>query len=153
VIIKELGYKDLCIYRNTVLELLIDAYEITFRISREKCRPLCGDKLELLLEDYIKQGIAIVVGAIIDMELVGFLWLYKHDYFGESRLHVNQIAVSPQYRGKGIGKQLMIEAEKQAKSNGIEVIDLFVSEANLRSLNMYDSSGFVTEGRYMKKKL
>lgn len=152
MIIRKLQREDLKSYQDTILELLIDTYSINFQLSREQCRTICKEKQELL-DGYIKQGSAIVVGAINDDTLTGFLWLYKHDFLGEPRLHINQIAVSIRFRGKGIGKQLIQEAEKQAKLTGIETIDLFVSETNAGVVNMYIGMGYETERRYMKKSL
>jgi ribosomal protein S18 acetylase RimI-like enzyme len=105
------------------------------------------------LGSYIKQGNATVLGAFENESLVGFLWLYKHDFYGEPRVHINHIAVSKQFRGKGIGKRLIQEAESLAKYDGIGAIDLFVSEINVRAMNVYDAIGFKTERRYMSKKL
>ena len=83
--------------------------------------------------------------------MIGFIWLYLHEYFGEKRLHVNEVAVDEKYRGKGIGKTLISEAEKKASELDIETIDLFVSEINIGALNLYNRFGFQTERRYMKK--
>jgi len=77
--------------------------------------------------------------------------IYKHEYFGETRMHINQIIVDKEYKRKGIGKRLLEEAEKKAKELGIKVIDLFVSEKNAEAVNFYEKTGFVTERRYLKK--
>lgn len=140
------------IYQDIILELLIDTHVINFQLSRKRCKYICEEKLEMMSR-YIEQGNAIVMGAIENKMLIGFLWLHKHIFLGERRIHVNQIVVSNQFRGRGIGKQLMQETERQAKRSGIEMIDLFVSEVNVGALNMYKNLDFETERRYMKKKL
>ena len=152
LLISNLDCNDLVVNKEILLELLIDTYEINFQKTREQCKCICEEKLESM-NNYVKQGSAIILGAIIDNELVGFLWLYKHDYWGEPRLHINQIAVRIRYRGKGIGKSLIEEAEKQAKYLDVHTIDLFVSENNMQALVMYDKLGFKTERRYLKKNL
>ena len=83
----------------------------------------------------------------------GFIWIYKHEYFDELRLHVNQVIVESNYKKMGLGKSLMNEAEKLAVGLGLKTIDLFVSENNSVALNMYAQLGFVTERRYLKKNL
>jgi ribosomal protein S18 acetylase RimI-like enzyme len=152
LIINELQSGDLRKYNSRLLELLIDNYMMNFQLTVKQANLLCSNKLKLLAE-YIEQGSAILIAAIDRSELIGFMWLYKHDYFGEKRLHINQIIVDANFRGKGIGKQLILEAEKNALEEGIKTIDLFVSEINSGAFDLYDKLGFETERRYMKKKL
>lgn len=143
---------DLVKHKKSIMELLIDSYEISFRFSKEQCVGICEEKIKLL-NGYINEGSAIVLGAFLDENLIGFLWLYKRNFFYETRLHVNQIVVSSQFRGRGIGKQLMKEVEKQAERLGMETIDLFVSENNCKALKMYTNMGYETERRLIKKTL
>jgi ribosomal protein S18 acetylase RimI-like enzyme len=150
--IKELNIEDFQADTVTILELLIETYVTNLNISKELSTSLCTEKVNLI-PDYINQQNAILIGAYEGEIFVGFLWLYKHNYFGEIRLHVNQIIVDKRFRGKSIGNQLMKEAERVAKQYDIKIIDLFVSETNLQAINMYDSIGYTTERRYMKKVL
>lgn len=152
MIIKELQSKDIERYSSEVMELLQETYLDNFQISVKQAEEICSKRLDLLA-DYINNGSAIVIAAIDEKELVGFIWLYKHYFFGEKRVHVNQIAVNTSYRRIGIGKRLIKEAEKMALRNGIKAIDLFVSENNVVALNLYDRLGFDTERRYLKKEL
>lgn len=152
LIIKKLESEDLEIYYTELLELLIDTYIINLKLPLEQIEKICKDKIEQLA-NYINEGSAIVLATIRENELLGFIWLYKNDTSGEQRLHVNQVAVNKKHRGKRIGKQLMMEAEKQALKEGINTIDLFVYEINSTALGLYDKLGFETEKRYMKKKL
>lgn len=148
-------YKKLCIldvdlYKFKILKLLVDTYVINFGISVSEANAICLVKVNELYS-YIGDEEAIVIGAIKDNELVAFIWLYTHDYFGEKRLHVNQIVVDNDFRGNKIGKYLINEAEKYALQIGINTIDLFVSEINETALKLYNGLGFKTERRYMKK--
>ncbi|KGX89958.1 GNAT family acetyltransferase [Pontibacillus halophilus JSM 076056 = DSM 19796] len=63
------------------------------------------------------------------------------------------MAIKENHRGNGLAKVLMEEIEQLAFKEGIETIDLFVSDSNLAALNLYESMGFCTERRYMKKVL
>lgn len=152
LIIRELKVEDINSYKEIMLELLIEVYKISFNLPIDDCTLICKEKIQLL-NNYIAEGSAIVIGAIIDEKLAGFLWIYKHQYFGEQRMHINQIGVCKPYRGIGIGKSLIEEMENLAKVNGVNTVDLFVSESNVNALNMYKNLGFRTEKRYMKKKL
>ena len=86
-----------------------------------------------------------------DGTLVGFVWCYIHDYFGEKRLHVNQIVIDKDFRGQGIAKKLLAQTEKYADKLNIKTIDLFVTEGNITAVKMYEDLGYVTERRYLKR--
>ena len=68
-------------------------------------------------------------------------------------MHFKHSAVEKQYRGKGIGTRLDREAEGIAMLEGIEVLDLAVSESNTAARKMFESQGYTTERRYMSKRL
>ncbi|WP_166740071.1 GNAT family N-acetyltransferase [Halalkalibacterium halodurans] len=150
MIVKELDNEEFLKCKDAILDLLTETYIENFGISKEQSISLCKEKLNLI-PNYINQKTAILIGTYEDERLVGFLWLYKHEFFGESRLHINQIIVSNKFRGKGIGRRLMKQAEQVAKKHKISTIDLNVSEVNKEAVRMYNSMGFITERRYMKK--
>lgn len=148
--IESLNSSYLLKYKSTINKLLVESYMVNFNLSKEQSVSICSEKI-LSLIDFLKQNSATLLGAFYNDELIGFLWLYKYTYFGESRLHVNQIVVSKVYRGRGIAKLLLKEAEKIAVKNKITIIDLNVSESNSTAIQMYESINFTTERRYMKK--
>jgi len=51
--------------------------------------------------------------------------------------YISNIAVYPEYRGKGYGKKLMLEAERQAKGMGARKIVLDVEKDNIRAIHFY----------------
>jgi len=148
--IKTLQYDDFMLYRERIRDLLVQIYDINFDVSHDYSINESNKKINLL-DEYIKTNQAVLIGAVDGEKLVGFIWIYKHEYFGETRMHINQIIVDKEYKRKGIGKRLLEEAEKKAKELGIKVIDLFVSEKNAEAVNFYEKMGFVTERRYLKK--
>lgn len=152
IVIKEMKTEDFYVDKDTILELLVETYISNFNISREQSTVLCDEKLNQI-PNYLAEKSAILIGAYDGNTLAGFLWLYKHNFFGESRLHINQIIVDKEFRGIGIGKQLMKEAESVANKYEIETLDLFVSGSNLEATNMYQTLGFTSERHYMKKAL
>lgn len=150
--IKTLRYDDFILYRDKIKDFLVELYDTNFDVPHDYSINESNKKLKLL-DEYVKTERAILIGAIEQECLIGFIWIYRHDYFGEARLHVNQIIVDSQYKGKGIGKSLLKEAEKMAGELGINVIDLFVSEKNIGAMDFYKKTGFTTERRYLTKKL
>lgn len=57
-------------------------------------------------------------------------------------LNIHDLVVHPEYRGKGIAKQLMRAAENQAKDLGCCKLTLEVLENNAVALGLYFSLGF-----------
>ena len=55
------------------------------------------------------------------------------------------LAVSPQHRGQGIGRQLSLECVRRAKQDKAEVVGLHTSELMVAARRMYERLGFQQE--------
>ena len=83
-----------------------------------------------------------------DDKIIGFLWGILRDApdtaFHTPRrfLIVDMIGVSEVYRGKGVGRALMDEAEKWAKAQGITQSELSVWDFNEGARAMYGKMGY-----------
>ncbi|MCZ2127931.1 MAG: ribosomal protein S18-alanine N-acetyltransferase [Anaerolineales bacterium] len=62
-------------------------------------------------------------------------------------LHVATIATLPNYRGRGIAKQMLIHALTAARAEGAICATLEVRETNEAAQNLYRGLGFVEDGR------
>jgi ribosomal protein S18 acetylase RimI-like enzyme len=51
------------------------------------------------------------------------------------------------YRGRGLGRQLIEQALRQARERGFERIELLVRSPNARAIRLYSQMGFQEEGR------
>jgi len=150
MIIKIFEYEDFLLHKKEIENMLLDSYQASFNTLKEDCASFIEKKINSLCEFMIKKDI-ILLGALEDNILAGFLWAFENDHFGERRIHINQVVVSEQFRCKGIGTQLIKEVEKKAKNLNAVSIELIVSENNKSALNMYDKLGFYTERRHMNK--
>ena len=150
--IKTLRHDDFLKNINALRDLLISSYESNFNISKELCGVTVESKIQEL-DKYVKEQKATLLGMFNDCTLVGFVWCYIHDYFGEKRLHINQIVIDKDFRGQGIAKKLLTQTEKYAAELDIKTIDLFVTEGNIAAEMMYEDLGYVTERRYLKKSI
>ena len=56
------------------------------------------------------------------------------------------IGIIPEYRGKGVGKQLMQSAIDAAKAKGLTRLELIVREENVNAVSLYKKMGFEIEG-------
>lgn len=62
--------------------------------------------------------------------------LNKADYY------ISNIAIYPRYRGLGLGKRIMIQAEKNAKKMGAKNMVLDVEKDNLKAIGFYEKQGY-----------
>ncbi len=67
---------------------------------------------------------------------------YSFSTFRASKvLNIHDLAVAPEYRGKGIGEMLLAAAEKKAAETGCCKVTLEVREDN-RARSLYERQGF-----------
>ena len=59
---------------------------------------------------------------------------------------INNVAVKPAYRGKGIAQCLMEELIRQGEETGIVDFTLEVRVSNAAAIRVYEKAGFVSEG-------
>ena len=60
----------------------------------------------------------------------------------ENRGQVHMMGVDPDYREKGIGKEILLTALAHLKSKGIEIVELTVDSENQAARSLYASIGF-----------
>lgn len=152
MITRLLNNRDLTEKKTAILSFLADSYKTNFNLSDELIKSICDEKLSEL-NSYLDENKAYSIGVFDENRLIGFIWFYRYTYMGEVRMHINQIVVSKNYRGKGIAKRLITEVEKIANNSGIKILDLNVSEVNIDAIEMYEKIGYKTERRLMKKLL
>lgn len=72
----------------------------------------------------------------------------KHPLEAESNeYYIDALAVAPQHRGRGLAAQLMLEAEKDARSSGMKKIALLVDIDNARAKHVYLRQGYQSVGQ------
>jgi len=62
--------------------------------------------------------------------------------------HVTQLCVAPQYRGRGIGRELLRCARLALAANGSKTVSLTVTETNRSAIALYEQSGFTRIKRF-----
>jgi ribosomal protein S18 acetylase RimI-like enzyme len=88
-----------------------------------------------------------VIGADVAGELVGKLELYLGWKSTSGRFGViRRFVVHPDWRGRGVGNQLMAAAEQEARNAGCAFLELSVDADNDGAQRLYERSGF-TESR------
>ncbi len=77
-------------------------------------------------------------------EVIGYccFWIIEQD-----EAHINNIAVHPHHRRKGVAKDLMKEATLAAMQHGVKSVTLEVRESNAAARSFYEKLGFLEVGR------
>ena len=94
-------------------------------------------------ENELKNKLALYLVAKVDEKAVGYVGVWK--IFDEG--HITNVAVHPEFRGKGIGKALISELLYLCRKDGITSFTLEVRESNIVAQNLYKSFGFTESGK------
>ena len=90
---------------------------------------------------------------------VGFVCVYARmtiadpDEAQKEFAYISDIAVLQQYRGRGIGRDLMARAEQYARQSGATTLRLVVLSRNTGAKQLYSTLGFRDRWVQMTKKL
>ena len=71
----------------------------------------------------------------------------------EGAYYINNIAVSPEHHGQGIGSLLLKEIISRSVKAGYQKVELDVTSVNVRAIGFYESHGFIQESESGDKKL
>ena len=89
---------------------------------------------------------AIWITAVENGALAGYLGIQ----YGPDGADIMSIATSPEFRGKGVAKQLLSDMELRLKALHLKWITLEVRPSNASALALYTSQGFQQVGRRPK---
>ena len=71
-------------------------------------------------------------------------------YFGYlhilDELHILNVAVAPDFRGRGIGKRLLDRLVEEARALSVRAVTLEVRESNHTAIRLYERTGFALAG-------
>ncbi|HSG71177.1 MAG TPA: GNAT family acetyltransferase, partial [Planctomycetaceae bacterium] len=67
--------------------------------------------------------------------------------FDGHRGWLHLVAVHPDYRKRGIGRELMLETERRIREIGCSKVNLQVRSSNLGVVEFYERLGYTTEDR------
>jgi ribosomal-protein-alanine N-acetyltransferase len=93
-------------------------------------------------EEWIKFDFAVLFVAFVEGKVAGYI---SADDTKEE-IDIINVAVSPDYRRKGIGDALIERIKRQAKIGGAESLYLEVRCSNEPAINLYTKNGFEKVG-------
>lgn len=98
---------------------------------------LSADPSRKMIESYI--GNSDIYIALIEEKVVGEYVLTKID---ENTIELKNIAVDEKFQGKGIGKQLVLDAIRKAREAGFKTIEVGTGNSSFSQLALYQKCGF-----------
>ena len=98
---------------------------------------------EALSQELGDQHQRVVVKALLNEQVVGYaaLWIIVDEG------HITRIAVHPQHRRKGVGRELVRALMQHGTEGGCVGFTLEVREGNRAARAMYESLGFRAQGK------
>lgn len=96
-----------------------------------------------------------VVICLDNENLVGIAMMAKYGVISGHKGMIEDVVVSSDYRGKGIGRKLMEKLLDQAKKENLNDVLLFSGHHRTAAISLYKSLGFTLKesGLYVKKYL
>jgi GNAT superfamily N-acetyltransferase len=106
--------------------------------------PLPTETLARLLPGLKSQPTTLVFLAYVDSHAVGIATCFGgfSTFVAKPLINVHDLAVLPEYRGRGIGKQLLRRVEQKARETGCCKVTLEVQENNRCARHVYEECGF-----------
>ena len=89
--------------------------------------------IEQLEEEFTQKSILV---AIIDNTIVGSVRIQSKDGIG----YIGKLIVAPEKQNKGIGRKLMVEAEKHGTR--VSEFELFTGKKSEKNIHFYQSLGY-----------
>lgn len=125
----------------SALLAILDAYA---REPGGQSAPLSDEARANLVQGVLGQPHATVLMAFDGEKPVGAAVCYWgfSTFAGKPSITIDDLAVLPDFRGRGIGKALLSEVEARARSRGCCKIALEVNDSNEGAKRLYRSFGF-----------
>src|SRR5512134_1410470 len=107
-------------------------------------RPLAPDVRERVVPMLREHPTTLVLLAFVDDDPVGIAVCFfgLSTFRARPLLNIHDLAVLPQYRGKGVGRALLAGVEEQARRSGCCKLTLEVQDQNTRARTLYQRFGF-----------
>ncbi len=84
----------------------------------------------------MKKIVGLIIGIINNDATI------RYDFKAPKRGRITELVVDKEYRGKGIGKELLLKMKEHLKSNGCEKIMIAVFGYNESAIKFYKENGF-----------
>lgn len=121
-------------------ELKIDDYDRMMEVwtkSGLPIRPAGRDSREKIAVE-MQRNPDFFIGAFDDDDLIGLVVASSDGRKG----WINRLAVIPEYRGKGLGRELIRRSEQVLYRSGVEILACLIMDDNTPSIGLFESEGY-----------
>lgn len=146
VVVRRIAEADIAGFREA-----LDAVARESNFLRSNQAPPIEAVSSFVLENLSKKNPQFV--AVADGSIVGWCDIVRAAGMHERHLGELGMGLMAHWRGRGIGKQLLIETVKAADAENFLRIELSVHSDNVRAINLYRDFGFIEEGRKIRARL
>ena len=125
-------------------QALVDLIDSYARGPGGQLAPLTPEARANLVPGLRRHPSALVLLAVADGDFAGAavcFWGFS-TFAGKSLLNIHDLVVSPQYQNRGIGGDLLAEAERLARERGCCKLTLEVHDTNADAKRLYERLGF-----------
>ena len=102
---------------------------------------------------HLRTDTCVAYGAFEENEIIGYIWAYPHRFREEPRMYINECSVKEEYRGRGVGKTMIMLIEKRAKESGFPALYLHAEAGSSDAVRFYESNGYSKERIQFRKAL
>lgn len=151
IVIRDLRFEDF----NYFKDLMDEVHEL-----HVKNRPDIYEKADKLMtiEEFsglIKSKKTITIGAELNSKIIALCIITIKEISGRGIVnrkigYMEDLCVLTGYRGNGIGKKLLNEAENRLKQLNVQSLELMVWEFNKNAKSFYEKNRFNTRSRIMQ---
>ena len=125
-------------------QALVDLIDSYARGPGGQAAPLTPEARANLLPGLRRHPLALVLLALADGDFAGAavcFWGFS-TFAGKPLLNIHDLVVFPQYQGRGIGSELLDEAERLARQRDCCKLTLEVHDTNSNAKRLYERVGF-----------
>jgi ribosomal-protein-alanine N-acetyltransferase len=112
-----------------------------------ECASFAGDRLSLrALRRFLREPHRPLLTARSNGRMIGYILISLHPRFQAARIY--SLAVQKDQGGRGVGRQLLMAAERYARAHGRARIRLEARYDNLAAIALYEKLGYLPIGRH-----
>lgn len=106
--------------------------------------PLPDDVMRELIPGLRRHPTTVILLAYVEGLAVGIATCFVgfSTFYARPLINVHDLAILPEHRGQGIGRQLLDGVTEKARQLGCCKVTLEVHETNARAKHMYEAAGF-----------
>jgi ribosomal protein S18 acetylase RimI-like enzyme len=104
------------------------------------------DGTNAFIESIVRHGWPMMV-AVLNSSIVGWCDIIPRASVGYTHVASLSMGVARNWRGRGVGRQLLKQCLAAAGAVSFEKIELIVYADNVPAIHLYKSVGFINEGR------